>query len=298
MAEKVFNAYIANFFSKEVSDPSKFRIKPPTHTWNLLFPPNLPLWPHFVEQARVLAGQEVHHYNYTRFAIEVPLAGELFCRQRGVEMLVKPGQIYLIHYGEDSYFTPGPSGFCRKIGFGLAGPMLSTILAESGLTAHLCLQLKSPRRFFKTLAVMRRAILKYRYENASEFAAAGFQMLSELALLIDHEQPELLTRAVAVMKANLSQMLTVSELAEKLDTSSSTLENLFSEHLGSSPRRYLMNLKLEKAKLLLQSTDLPVKQIGINVGYLHPMHFSRWFKKSCGLTPGEYRLRNSTSLSN
>ena len=53
--------------------------------------------------------------------------------------------------------------------------------------------------------------------------------------------------------------------------------------------RYLNNLRIEKAKELLRSTDLQVMEIADQVGYFDSKYFSRQFKLAVGLTPAQYR---------
>ena len=80
-----------------------------------------------------------------------------------------------------------------------------------------------------------------------------------------------------------------AEIAEKLETSRSTLEHLFQESLSVSPHRYFARLKLDTAKSLLLQTELSIQQIAENVGALNSMQFCRSFKSECGLSPSEFR---------
>jgi len=69
----------------------------------------------------------------------------------------------------------------------------------------------------------------------------------------------------------------------------SSFLHLFRETFGVPPMRYLNMVRLENAKLMLQTTDAPVTQIAFDVGFNSPAYFSEMFRRMEGLTPSEYR---------
>nr|WP_243145844.1 AraC family transcriptional regulator [Clostridium chromiireducens] len=74
--------------------------------------------------------------------------------------------------------------------------------------------------------------------------------------------------------------------------SSVYISKVFKEKTGESPINYLINLRLEKAKDLLISTESPIKSIAQSVGYSDAYYFSKLFKKYYGHSPYKYRLAN------
>ncbi|MSR65126.1 MAG: AraC family transcriptional regulator [Verrucomicrobiae bacterium] len=62
------------------------------------------------------------------------------------------------------------------------------------------------------------------------------------------------------------------------------------------PIEYLQNLRMERARQLLISTDQPVADIAAAVGYEEACHFSRLFKKTSGASPQQYRQKSTTRL--
>ena len=79
-------------------------------------------------------------------------------------------------------------------------------------------------------------------------------------------------------------------IAYNMNYSSSYLTNLFVARYESSPSKYLINLRMQKAQhLLLHNPTLSIKQIGDAVGYHDQAYFSRIFKKYCKVSPAEYR---------
>lgn len=84
---------------------------------------------------------------------------------------------------------------------------------------------------------------------------------------------------------------TVDEMAALVDLAPSHFHKLFKTHLGISPLAYLNDLRLEKARELLETTFTQMKQIGLKVGMPNDSHFTRDFKKKYGVTPTEYRKK-------
>jgi AraC-like DNA-binding protein len=74
--------------------------------------------------------------------------------------------------------------------------------------------------------------------------------------------------------------------------SSVYISKVFKDQTGESPINYLINLRLEKAKNLLVSTESPIKSIAQAVGYKDAYYFSKLFKKYCGHSPCKFRAIN------
>jgi transcriptional regulator GlxA family with amidase domain len=91
--------------------------------------------------------------------------------------------------------------------------------------------------------------------------------------------------------ANYHREVTVAKLAGVCSMSRRTFERRFKKATGKSPLRYLQDVRLEKAKDLLEKGDYTFETITNEVGYGDPSTFRRMFQKSTGLPPGLYRQR-------
>jgi AraC-like DNA-binding protein len=78
-------------------------------------------------------------------------------------------------------------------------------------------------------------------------------------------------------------------MAKKINLSASHFSSLFRKATGMSPLDYFIHLKLQKACLLLYSTETKVKKVAGAIGYDDPYYFSRLFKKHMKLSPEQYR---------
>ena len=98
-------------------------------------------------------------------------------------------------------------------------------------------------------------------------------------------------KVIALAEESLHKGWSPAELAAMVNLSPSRLHQLFKEETGVPPARYLRRLRMRRARELLETTNLSVKQVMAGVGVTDESHFVRDFKKTCGLTPARYRER-------
>lgn len=116
----------------------------------------------------------------------------------------------------------------------------------------------------------------------------------EVSSLADHAPMDhRILEACQILSASLSAEISIEELAEQVFLSPSRLAHLFREQVGVSIVRWREDQRIIRAKLLLQTTPLPVAVIGQQTGYDDQLYFSRVFKKRVGVSPSEYRKSSS-----
>ena len=99
----------------------------------------------------------------------------------------------------------------------------------------------------------------------------------------------LILRAIKWMTDNLTQPVSIDELANSMHISYRTLNHRFIEIAGLSPLSYLQTLKIEYAKEMLECTHNDFEAITASVGYEDVSSFRRLFKRLTGLTPAQYK---------
>jgi transcriptional regulator GlxA family with amidase domain len=97
--------------------------------------------------------------------------------------------------------------------------------------------------------------------------------------------------AIAEMQRRMGECINVGDLARHVNLSRSRFSHLFREHTGVSPGRYLRDFRLDRARLLLETTFLSIKEVMAAVGFNDPSHFSRDFQQAFGTSPREWRKR-------
>ena len=96
---------------------------------------------------------------------------------------------------------------------------------------------------------------------------------------------------IALISSDLERELPLSELVRVVNLSPSHLQRLFKAELGMTTFRYMKLLRMERARYLLESSFLSVKEIMNTVGINNRSHFVKDFKKLYGRTPTQLRLR-------
>jgi AraC-like DNA-binding protein len=103
-------------------------------------------------------------------------------------------------------------------------------------------------------------------------------------------------KIILLIRENPSKPLTLDKLAQAVNMSSSRLRHLFKGEVGKTPTQYLKDLRMERARKLLENTSFHVKQVMMDVGINDESHFLRDFKRAFGMTPKQCRVRRNMTL--
>ncbi|MES0200889.1 GlxA family transcriptional regulator [Mesorhizobium sp. M0011] len=97
-------------------------------------------------------------------------------------------------------------------------------------------------------------------------------------------------KVIDQMESNLTEPLLLDEIAGSAGLSRRQIERLFRRELGCAPSRYYLDLRLERAHLLLISSRLPVVEIAMACGFVSASHFSKAYREAYGCAPHQSRL--------
>ena len=100
-----------------------------------------------------------------------------------------------------------------------------------------------------------------------------------------------LAQVIQMMEANIEEPISPSILAADVGMSTRQLERLFRRYMNRSPKRYYMELRLQKARNLLMQTDMSVINVALACGFASPSHFSKCYRAHYDTTP--YRERGA-----
>jgi len=108
---------------------------------------------------------------------------------------------------------------------------------------------------------------------------------------ITTNQNETLYKIEKYILQNIEYQITLDDIAMKLGYSKEHIIRIFKKEFGLSPHAFLMNAKLNRAKYLLEiSKNINLSQIALDVGFYDQSHLNKFFKKTFGITPNEYKL--------
>ena len=100
---------------------------------------------------------------------------------------------------------------------------------------------------------------------------------------------EYLMRAVELVQENLEDPLSPGQIADTLGICIRQVERLFQRHLGTSPKRFIMEARLTRARNLLVQTDLSITEVAVACGFRTPSTFSRVYRAHFMVSPAAQR---------
>ena len=143
---------------------------------------------------------------------------------------------------------------------------------------------------FEKLIESSRADSQVSFEGMSVF----YELLAQLEKLCASEQEKNIPKKIVLAREKMLQcfsdpLFSISSLAESLRISTSYLRREFSIAYGKSPISFLRELRLDRAKKLLESEYLTIGQISEQSGFSSPSYFIQVFHRSMGCSPEKYR---------
>ncbi|WP_298566387.1 GlxA family transcriptional regulator [uncultured Aliiroseovarius sp.] len=99
---------------------------------------------------------------------------------------------------------------------------------------------------------------------------------------------EKLVRIIAHFEEHLEDHVNLDIATEELGVSRRQMERLFRHHLNTTPKKYLQDLRLQRGRILLAETDMPVVDVAAACGYDSAAYFSKRFREAFGMSPHKF----------
>lgn len=138
-------------------------------------------------------------------------------------------------------------------------------------------------------------VIKFMKSNQSEYDISK-ELYALLCAVSRGREPDResgrvmqMQRAKDFMKANYGQNISVAEIAESVHMSVSCFSKMFRENTGFSPYGYLLSIRLDRAKELLQKTDDSIENIAYKTGFNSASNFIFFFGRQTGISPLKFR---------
>ena len=210
---------------------------------------------------------------------------------------LREGDIHLLFPGEWHTYCPDPTTGWKSYWIGFKGQNMDVRLREGFL---------SPDKPIYHVGYSEELVQLFRsaYKAAMEEAAFTQQLLAgivnhmiglmyslERNIILNKNQShvDMIKKAQLRIRDNVENRLSIQQLSDEFGVSYSTFRKLFKEYTGISPALYQQDLRLQRAKELLTSTNLSVKEIAYRLNFETPDYFSSRFKIKTGRRPSELR---------
>jgi AraC family transcriptional regulator len=109
-------------------------------------------------------------------------------------------------------------------------------------------------------------------------------------------RPHALARVLKLIETRLHEPLLVEDLAREACLSPFHFARMFKQTTGQSPHAYLVTRRVGIARVLLETTDLPIREVSKRAGFSTHAHFCSVFRAAAGVTPAAYRRQSRVSI--
>ena len=105
----------------------------------------------------------------------------------------------------------------------------------------------------------------------------------------DYSSSTYFEHALQFIQFNYNRNIQISDIADYIGITRSYLFNIFKQNLNLSPKEYLLQYRMDKAKEFLEETTDSIQDIALSVGYNDALAFSKMFRHIVGVSPSQYR---------
>lgn len=116
-----------------------------------------------------------------------------------------------------------------------------------------------------------------------------FMTACKQRIMSSPRMPDIIRSARNYMQEHTEDDISMPDVAKYLHISYATFRHTFKKYTGLSPAQYFINLRLHRAKELLRSTEIPIKEISYRLHFENPEYFATLFKKRTGMKPSVFR---------
>ena len=210
---------------------------------------------------------------------------------------IKQGDLFLRFPGEWHTYHPLPTKGWKSYWLGFKGKNMDDRVRAGFL---------SPTKPVYSVGFSSEIVHLYEeaFAKAKEEAAYAQQTLAGIAnhliglmyslernnlLNKDQNRVDMINRARLRIREALESNLTIQQVAQELGISYSNFRKLFKEYTGVAPSMYQQELRLQRAKEMLSTTNMSIKEIAYRLNFESPDYFSSKFKIKTGIKPSDFR---------
>jgi AraC-like DNA-binding protein len=211
------------------------------------------------------------------------------------EIPLEEGSIFLLFPGISHWYSPLEESGWHGYYIGFLGPYPERLLTTGFIDPeepvfHVGLHASIIEDFQEALEIAERQLPGFQVRLGSLVMTILARTLSYNWQKHQGSETELIIeRARAILEDNIKQNIDIHDVSADLGIDYYKFRHLFKEYTGLSPYQYFLQLKINKAKILLEDLSRSVKEIAYDLNFENPYYFSRMFKKKTGVSPQTWR---------
>ena len=215
------------------------------------------------------------------YGISFCLEGQITYIQNGKKYVSDKNHAVILPKGQSYEIYGDKKGYFPVINFTIEGFLCDEITI---------IPISDVQSYIKDFEIIKNLVLfeKNRMRVMSIFYSILYKLFCD-----SEPQNEVLINAVKYIEKNYHiPELTNDTLARECNISEVYLRKLFSKQFGTTPKQYIIDVRIDKAKQHLTEGMYKINAVSEKSGFSNPYHFSRAFKEKTGLTPTEYMKKN------
>ena len=222
--------------------------------------------------------------------------GKGWCETAAGRFEVETGQVVVLPPGHPHSYGADADDPWTLWWLHVAGPELPAFCAGAGMTIDA--PVRKPANLYPLVTLLTEVVQWMERDATSQslLAAAGaaWHLLTLLAAdrTTSDSSTDVIDQAAAYLRAHISEHISVAELSAMARLSSSHFNALFKKHIGYPVLQYQTQLRMARAREMLDTTGLPIATIADTVGYPDAFYFTRQFRQVHGVTPRDYRAQH------
>lgn len=234
-------------------------------------------------------GYWVKHINKHFTSVQYIIEGEMKVCIDGNEYVIKAGEAVVIPPCTCKLSTSGKNG-CRKFYFIPDGQMFYNILHQLQFDQIGIIPASASAQIMEFYKPLSNMFEQKKVDDIPVASAMIFSLIMDVADKTQHSQcPEKLAICMNYIQKHIAEPISLESLASIVNSSKTTLKELFAKYLRTSPGRYICDTRLNYAKSLLSKQHISIKTIAFMCGYENPLYFSNAFKHKFGVSPRRFR---------
>lgn len=233
----------------------------------------------------IKAGEKRKIVNRYMYGIVFSPHGKSIYIQNGKSYINDNKHVLLLPYGGNYIIECETGDICPLINFECDG----------NFSQILSFEIDDSKKLLEKFDKFEKSYIFRRYDVYFSAMAYVYEILSKLMKYESHEEiktPQIMRVARRFIEENYaSPNLNNDMIAENINVSTVYFRKIFTQVYGKPPMKYISDMRIRKAKLLLREQIMSIEEVSNMVGYANVYSFSRAFKKSVMCSPSAYKKR-------
>ena len=229
---------------------------------------------------------KISRENHALFTFEYVIEGKGEMVLNGEKIAINKGDTYVILKGESLTYRSIPSAPMKKYWINFDCDYASQMLKAHGVTTGV--YKVDTLSLFEDLITASKSDKPFN-ELYYDIESSVNAIILKVGLSVKLEQNSEAQTVKEMLLSSVFKRVTLKEIADKVNMSESNLIRVFKKRFNLTPYEFLLNAKIDGAKLLLSTTNMQIKEIADKVCITDEHYFSTVFLRKTGLRPTAYR---------